>query len=530
MPSKDLRASVLAARRAAVPILVISTPDQWALERTVRELLAGVDRKVVAAKDDQPEVVLESPQMSWDCVRGLVGLNAEGVAVVAKLGDSAAVATKTRSLVATLIIALGFPRLSTLFAHNAHRFIGQDPAVSQAISNLRDPFKEEKRTLVLMGPAFDVPAELLPEVVTLEEPLPDDEAMGEIIGDTYDAVDLDRPAGDDLARAIDAGRGLPAFTAEQVYSMAIGRDGLDLDRAWERKEAEVNRRGTGLTMSRGGPTFDDIGGLDAVKTLGDRLFAGPRPPQVIVRIEEIEKTWAGALGGGDGSGTSANAFGRILTTMQEEGWDGMIGVGLGGTGKSEFGKALAATFDRPRIDMELGQTKGKYVGESEAGIERMLSVLRHVGGRRVFFVASCNKIEMLPPELLRRFRTQVWYFDLPTPAERLSIWPIHLKTYGLDKLHTPEAAEALAKADGWTGAEIHNCCETAWKLNIPLAVAAKEYVVPVSRSSPEVLTKLRDAARNRFLSATHAGTYSDAAPAGAALSLSTPKRRREIGA
>lgn len=524
MSTKDLRASVLAARRAAVPIVLISTPDQWAIEASIRALLAehnAVERTRAVKKE------LERPaDLSWDCVRGLVGLNDDGKAVVASLGDEKAVLGMTRPLVGCLIAAHKFPRLSTLFVHNAHRFISStgDPsaAVSQALSNLRDPFKEVKRTVFLLGPQFDIPAELQPEVVLLEDPLPDDVALGKMVSETYDAVDLAQPDAATLAKAVDSGRGLAAFTAEQVYAMSIEKRGIDLDRAWERKASIVNRPGTGLKLFRGGPTFEALGGLHAAKELGRRLFAGPAAPDLIVRVEEIEKTWASGMSGGETSGTATYAFGRILTEMEEQGHDGMIGVGLGGSGKSAFANALAATFGVPRCDMDVGQTRGKYVGDSEAGIENLLRMLRHIG-RRVFFVATCNRIEALPPELLRRFKKQPWYFDVPTPEERFSIWPIHLKTYGFGELD-PVEVDTRCRAIGWTGAEIRNCCETAWSLAIPLEVAATDYVVPVSRSNPKALEDLRGAARDRFLSASYAGTYSDSKTAGAA--ESTTKRRQ----
>lgn len=519
MPTtKDLRASVLAARRASVPIVLISTPDQWAIEESIRALLAEQNQPGPKTEDR-----IVAADLSWDCVRGLVGLNDAGKAFVAGLGDEKAVVGMTRPLVGCLIAALKMPRLATLFVHNAHRFLNGEPAVAQALSNLRDPFKRVKRTVFLLAPRFEIPAELEAEVVLLEDPLPEDAELAKMVAETYDAIDLAAPDAATMAKAVDSARGLAAFTAEQVYAMSIEKKGMNLDRAWERKASIVNRPGTGLKLFRGGPTFDSLGGLHAAKELGRRLFAGPAAPHVIVRVEEIEKTWAAGMNGGESSGTATYAFGRILTEMEEQGHDGMIGVGLGGSGKSAFANALAATFGVPRLDMDVGQTRGKYVGDSEAGIENLLRVLRHVGGRRVFFVATCNRIEALPPELLRRFKKQPWYFDVPTLEERLTIWPIHLKTYGFDGLD-PAEVDAKCRAENWTGAEIRNCCETAWSLAIPLEVAATDYVVPVSRSNPKALADLRGAARARFLSASYAGTYSDSKTAGAA--ESTTKRRQ----
>lgn len=498
-----LDATVLAARRAGVPLLAVSTADQWALQTSLFALFP------------------DAPVLTWDCVRGPVGLNDLGKAQVTGLGAERE--KQCRGFVPMMVHALGFERLTVVLAHNAHAQL-KTPEAIQALSNLRDLFKGCKRTLVLMGPAFDaLPPELQPDVIVLEDPLPTDEAMTAIVNEIHDAYGVNQPKGDELRRALDAGRGLSAFTAEQVYAMSIEKTGLDLDRAWERKAAMVKQT-PGLTkFVRGGPTFDALGGLDAAKRMAAQLFAGPAAPQLIVRVEEIEKTWAGALNGGETSGSSAYAMGRVLTAMEDEGWDGMIGLGLGGSGKSAYANALAATFGRPRIDLDLGATKSKWVGESEAGVNNMIRVLRHIGGARVFFVATCNRIEALPPELLRRFRTQPWYFDVPTPEERLAIWPVHLSTYGLKV--TAEQADREANATNWTGAEIRNCCESAWKFGISVKDAARDYVVPVARSRPEDLKRLRDLAKDRFLSATYPGAYRDPAQQQAA----APSRRREIG-
>ena len=60
--------------------------------------------------------------------------------------------------------------------------------------------------------------------------------------------------------------------------------------------------------------------------------------------------------------------------------------------------------------------------------------------------------------------------------------------------------------EGWTGAEIRQCCDIAWRLGCSLIEAAA-FVVPVSRSAADKLEALRTQADGRFLSASLPGVY-----------------------
>jgi hypothetical protein len=61
--------------------------------------------------------------------------------------------------------------------------------------------------------------------------------------------------------------------------------------------------------------------------------------------------------------------------------------------------------------------------------------------------------------------------------------------------------------DGWTGAEIKECCRKAWRLKLSLQESAA-YIVPVSRSAADQIDALRRQASGRFLSASQPGVYS----------------------
>jgi ATP-dependent 26S proteasome regulatory subunit len=151
--------------------------------------------------------------------------------------------------------------------------------------------------------------------------------------------------------------------------------------------------------------------------------------------------------------------------------------------------------------MDLGATKDSKVGASEARIRQLMLALKSLAGKgKVFFVATCNNLDVMPPALKRRFRRGTWMFDLPSKAELKDIWRINLKRYGLDP------GSKLPECEGWTGADVRNVCETADALDCSLE-EAKKFVVIVADTDPDSIDKLRRKADGKYLSANRPGIY-----------------------
>jgi len=178
----------------------------------------------------------------------------------------------------------------------------------------------------------------------------------------------------------------------------------------------------------------------------------------------------------------------------------VILVGHAGTGKSNIAKAAGNIAKCPTIAFDLGSMKDSLVGASEARIRSAMDVVRAVSDDRAFFIATCNKISSLPPELRRRFKLGTFFVDLPTPEEQAKIWSIWIKKFDL------KAKQALPDCDGWTGAEIAACCESAWRTGETLKEAAL-CIVPVIKSAPEAVESLRKLASNRFIDASKPGVF-----------------------
>ena len=96
--------------------------------------------------------------------------------------------------------------------------------------------------------------------------------------------------------------------------------------------------------------------------------------------------------------------------------------------------------------------------DADAGTARRVigSFLRWLQERPggVFLIATCNDVETLPSEFVRRGRfDEIFFVDLPDPTERRSILELHLRRRRRDPASFDLTAVAAA-SDGFTGAEL----------------------------------------------------------------------------
>jgi len=311
----------------------------------------------------------------------------------------------------------------------------------------------------------------------------------------FNDANLAEPTSETLEKALNALIGLAAFPAEQAVAMSLSRAGLDCTGLWERKRQAIEQT-PGLSVWRGGETFDDIGGVENVRNFLKAVISGVDPPRVVVFIDEIEKAFAGS--GTDLSGVKTEMTGTILSWMQDREADGTIFIGPPGAAKSLVGKATGNSAGIPTIAFDLGAMQSSLVGASGERLRTALKIVDAVSQGRSLFIATCNSIASLPPELRRRFTLGTFFFDLPTAEEREAIWKIYRQKY--------QVSGPLPTDEGWTGAEIKECCRKAYRLNSSLVDSAR-YIVPVSKSAADQIQALRKQASGRFISASKSGVY-----------------------
>lgn len=478
-----------AARMTSTPIVAIATPDP-----------AATVVRVHAAKKKSGEPLLTEihPGLMWDAVKGLRGINDEGSKAVASLGIEA---KATRNLVEALDQLSLVPRGAYVFIQNAHRYL-DNPQVLQAVWNLRDLFKKNQRTLILLGIAFHVPPEIAGDIVVLDEPLPTRPQLAHIFEQQHKNANVEVPTDEAVCKqALDALIGLPAYTAEAVTAMSIGKAGIDMQILWERKIKAIENN-NGMRVWRGKENIDDLKGLDAVMGFAQRLVDADAFG-AIVFMDEVEKAMAGGMSDyvGD-SGVSKDQVGVLLSYIEDTRSMGVLFAGIAGCGKTQLAKAIAYLAGKPLIMFDLGGMKGGTVGQSERTIRNNLKVVSATAEGRVLFLATANKTASFSPEWNRRFADQ-WFFDLLPDAARPPVWKVYAKKNGL----TPEQVKIPQGFDaGWTGAEIKRVCERATMFKCSVRDAAK-YLVPMAVSAKEAIAQLRQQAHGHFLSASYDGWY-----------------------
>jgi hypothetical protein len=389
---------------------------------------------------------------------------------------------------------------SILVLHNFHRFLSSPEVVQTTFSQLIAG-KQQRTFIVVLAPSVALPAELEKLFVVLEHALPDREQLERIAVELSSDNPDDLPQGNDLDRVLDAAAGLTRYEAEGAFALSLTRhNAIRPEAVWELK-AQALRKNNLLTLHRGQEDFGSLGGLTNLKDFCRRAL---RPSKTIKPR-------------------------------------GVLLLGVSGTGKSQFCKALGNETGRPTLLLDIGSLMGSLVGQSEANLRQALRIadamspcilfcdemekaLSGVGSSGdsgvstrlfgnlltwlsdhesdVFFVGTSNDISKLPPEFTRAERFDgVFFLDLPHVGEREAIWKLYRSHFAI-----PDS-QARPDDSSWTGAEIRSCCRLAALLDVTLSQAAKN-IVPVAVTASESVERLRTWASGRCLCANNPGVYS----------------------
>lgn len=493
-----------AARRAGTPLIAIKTFDPEATMQAIQ----GTTK--------------ETPLIQWDCIRGWTTRNPKGQEAIDGALKAKSQDEQDRNIEETvsysehLMMALRLPydeeatkpTNPVLFVLNAQEYFEKADFV-QALQILRDQFKDNLRSIVLLGPDFNLPAALQQDILVLDEPLPTPKELEAIIRRVCGTNGC-QVTDDIVAHAVTALRGLAAFPAEQAVAMSLTKKELNLEMLWERKRQMIKNT-AGLSVWIDGMKFDDLGGLDNIKARFRRIIAGKAAPRAIVWIDEIEKFMN--VGGSDTAGYNGaekDQLGVLLGEMQDRNYSGVMFVGVPGAAKSAMAKAIGNEAQVLTIKLDLGGAKGGgLVGQAEASIRQAMKVINAVAGDGgAFFVCTSNDIGSVKPELKRRLKKGIWFFPLPTTEERKAIWDIWLtklpEVEGINR--TPDGGVEGVDDSNWTGFEIETCVRTADEESVSLQEAARD-IIPVAVSGKEQMNSLYMEAHQRYNSVSHQGVF-----------------------
>lgn len=233
---------------------------------------------------------------------------------------------------------------------------------------------------------------------------------------------------------------------------------------------------------------------------------------------------------------------------------GAMLLGVSGCGKTESCKALGSEWGWPVVRLDINALKGKYVGESEARLRKVLAKIDALGqvivyidevekamegavsgsadggvsadalgailtwmqdrAGQAFVMMTANDPSKLPPEFLRKGRfDEIWFIDLPTAVERQQIATATLRRNGRDAEKLGIDLEAVAEAMvNFTGAEIAAAIEgeamfSAFadggrEVTTADILRSASNVIPLAKTASEKVARLRDTWSGRAKPAT----------------------------
>ena len=401
----------------------------------------------------------------------------------------------------------------------------EDGLVVAHLKDVVDRFRGRRGAVVFSGADVTLPESLQAHAATLQLPPPTDADFRRLVErlvrdlSARMRVEVDLTP-EEATRLIANLRGMTLLQAERLLTKMVMQDGKlrgdDVRQVIAAKRGLVEREGL-LEFYPADGGLAGVAGLDGLKgwlVKRRAVLADPR---------------------------RAATYGLTFPK-------GVLLLGVPGCGKSLCARAVAHEWRLPLLKLDPSNLYDKYVGSSEKNFKRAMKAAERMapavlwidelekafaaGGSDqdggvstrvlgtflswlqdrdgdVFVVATANDASKLPPEFIRKGRfDEVFFVDLPTPAERRAIFEIHLAR----RQQKPPCfdLDALARAtEGFSGAEIEQLVVsalcTAFAEGAPLSAAHLQAEArathPLARTMGERLTALREWARDRTVAA-----------------------------
>lgn len=379
------------------------------------------------------------------------------------------------------------------------------------------------KTLIFSQPFYELPRELEKEVYVLDIPLPDIIDIQDKCEQVCESFGIGESKIEKILSCtplMNAALGLTVPEIELAFSRAYVRNGRltenEIPTIIEFKENIIRKAGH-LEYFHPKDTIQDVGGLENLVSWAERR----------------RKT-----------------FGKEAKAYQLDPPKGILLLGIPGTGKSLFAKAIGNLWQFPLLRLDLGKIFGGIVGQSERNIREALQVAEALspsilwideiekglsgssssgetdGGtsarvlgtfltwmqektKPVFVVATANSLS-LPPELLRKGRIdEIFFVDLPGEKSREEIFSIHLRKRKRESLDF-NLNKLVKQSKGFTGAEIQEAVKEGLvrafdeerKLTTNDITKALKDTYPQSKVMGDDLEELRKWAKGRTVPAS----------------------------
>ena len=373
----------------------------------------------------------------------------------------------------------------------AQNWVGKNAGVVECIRRYARDFSEtSKLRLVLLASDSDyLPEELRHDVPTLDHHLPCAEELEYIftyvIESSFQNIEhiSEVFSQEDIPQIISCAMGMTAMEAELAFSRAVIENASGL-----KDLKNLNIQGFKRTIINAK--------TDIVKN-----------SEVLELMEAISPTDVGGL---ENYKQWIKVIAQCLTKEAvEAGVDrakGVVVVGPAGTGKTLLGRTTSTILGRPLVRVDISKCFAGIVGQSESRaraaikqLEAMSPVVAlvdevdkvlggaHKGGgdsgvtqrvlgifltamsesrSDIFWILTANRVNNLPPEMLRKGRMDEVFAVLPpNKNEREAILKIHLKKRLVDPNKVEGLDLAVEASKGYVSAEIEAAVKEAKKLS-----------------------------------------------------------------
>jgi ATP-dependent 26S proteasome regulatory subunit len=490
--------------RARYPILYIITSEEMRVQNILVEIAAKRQKKV----------------FEWTYSSGIVPA---GSSIQSQKSRSPA----TKDPLAALDMVIDQVEPAIFLFKDFHPFLTRNNfAVIRRLKDIALHLKNSYKTIVLISPVMEIPAELDKEVTVINFLPPSKEDLGalldKIIEDLRDSKQVQIEMDDEgRERLLQAALGLTLGEAENVFAKIIVKNQrLSADHVNEvfAEKQQIIRKSGLLEYYAADEDFTSVGGLSVLKDwLNKRVVAFT---------------------------AEAHAFGLPAPK-------GILLLGVQGCGKSLCAKAVSRLWQLPLLRFDMGRMFGSLVGSSEENVRRAIGVAESIapavlwvdeidkafvgsqssgvtdGGTTarvfgtfltwlseksapVFVVATANDVSQLPPELLRKGRLdEIFYVDLPSDEERAEIFRIHIAK----RNRRPEDFDfpaLVAASHDFSGAEIEEAIISALydafyakeELTTAHVLAGLSQTVPMAKTMAEKIAAQRNWAKGRARNAS----------------------------
>ncbi len=498
--------------RARYPLIYVITWEEQRVMRQVGRIAAQLRKRV----------------FEWSVTTGMIAADEAGSQ---KKKDQA-----TQDPLAAMDNIIDFVEPALFVLKDFHPYMREhNSAVIRRLRDVAVSLRNTYKTVIIVSPILQLPAELEKEMSVVDFDLPTEEVLSallnRIVEEVKDNPKLDVSQVGRLRESlIHSLMGLTVSEGENVLAKALvqhhGFNQKSVEVVLSEKRQIIRKSGM-LEYYDANEDMSSVGGLEELK--------GWVQKRTVAFSEQ------------------AREFGLPAPK-------GLLLLGVQGCGKSLMAKAISNIWKLPLLRFDVGKVFGSLVGSSEENVRRSIQVAESVspvvfwvdeidkafrgsrgsgastdGGtsarvfgtfltwlaekkKPVFVVATANDVSLLPPELLRKGRfDEIFFVDLPAIEERKSIFNIHLAKRKFD-VSLFDLQTLAREAEGFSGAEIEEAIISAMfdvfyekkQLSTEKIIESVKKTVPLSRTMSEDVAALRHWAQGR----ARMGTIDSSAAAG----------------